>query len=514
MYDEFGYGLAVPEAIQGFLRYALPAYAVLVGDGNYDPKNYLKAGGVNYFPVYLAAIDPWMGETFADNRYACVSGADRWPDLFLGRLPVNSLAQANEMVDKTMAYEQTMGGQGWNGHLTFVADIQPDPRRGQLSRSLGRRGQQLCPALLYHLQGLSRHDRRLDLRDRRRLQAAGLRERDQCRNTAGQFRRPLGADAVVWLQILELPAIGSLTNANRYPIMLPFTCLEGYFIWPYAGTECLGEALVRATDKGAVASWSPAGLGVTDGHDSLNKGFFQAVLHAIFELGPATYAAKLRLYNTGANLDQIDTYHVFGDPALRINHVSYADVRMEKTVEAVPPVLPGDAITYTLTFTNAGPRVAAQVVLTDLIPALFVNPTVVYTTPNVLAQRPGPAFSWTIADLPPHTGGQVKVRATVDPAAVPPVSVLNEARIMAQTADKYLANNVNWAHHHQVECLSAAGAEEILGTLATRRPGTVVRNPGQSTRGARDWPGWFCDWRTLTKRAARVIVGPGKGIGL
>ncbi len=42
-------------------------------------------------------------------------------------MPVNSLAEANEMVDKTIAYEQTQGGADWNQHLVFVAGEQPDP---------------------------------------------------------------------------------------------------------------------------------------------------------------------------------------------------------------------------------------------------------------------------------------------------------------------------------------------------------------------------------------------------
>ncbi len=51
VYDEFGYGLSVPEAIRAFLRHAYdnweppaPTYAVFMGDGTYDPKEYLGKG--------------------------------------------------------------------------------------------------------------------------------------------------------------------------------------------------------------------------------------------------------------------------------------------------------------------------------------------------------------------------------------------------------------------------------------------------------------------------------------
>ena len=77
--------------------------------------------------------------------------------------------------------------------------------------------------------------------------------------------------------------------------------------------------LVRVDGKGAVASWSPTGLGVAHGHDFLNKGFLEAVfVDGVRELGPATYAGKWRLYNAGVSPEQIEEYTLLGDPALQI----------------------------------------------------------------------------------------------------------------------------------------------------------------------------------------------------
>ena len=54
-------------------------------------------------------------------------------------------------------------------------------------------------------------------------------------------------------------------------------------------------------------------------------------------------------------------------------------------------VLPasGAELTQTLTFTNDGPATAHDVVLTHVIPSELVSPTVVYTSPEVVGQRPG-----------------------------------------------------------------------------------------------------------------------------
>jgi uncharacterized repeat protein (TIGR01451 family) len=177
-----------------------------------------------------------------------------------------------------------------------------------------------------------------------------------------------------------------------------------------------------------VASWAPTGLGVAYGHDLLSKGYLDAVFFQdIREFGPATYMGKLLLYQDGSSLEQIEEYLVMGDPALRINALD-PELQIEKTVEPVGQVEPGDVLTYTLTFTNAGMVTAHQVVLTDIVPSELVSPTVLFTSPEVLTEHPSITFAWSITDLLPHTGGEVQFRATVSPGAGPGV-IVNEAQI-------------------------------------------------------------------------------------
>lgn len=197
--------------------------------------------------------------------------------------------------------------------------------------------------------------------------------------------------------------------------MVPMTCYEGFFHAP--GMSSLGESLVRAAGKGAIASWSPTGLGVAMGHDYLNSGLYQALFFDdVTQLGPATTQAKLYLYSrTAGYRELLDTYVLFGDPALRLN-VLDAEVGIEKTVTPTTPVQPTDAVTFTLTVTNQGPATAHGVVITDVVPAFLANPQVVST--NVaLAQRPGAPFAWDVADLAPGQVGTIVIRGTVDGAA-------------------------------------------------------------------------------------------------
>ena len=133
VYDEFSYGIFNPMAIHDFLAYAYtnwtspaPSYILLVGDGHYDFKNYLGTGEPNYIPPYLADVDPWIGEATSDNRYACVSGEDNLPDLFIGRLPVRSSAEASAMVNKILSYEQNPATGNWNQQVLLPTDNPDD----------------------------------------------------------------------------------------------------------------------------------------------------------------------------------------------------------------------------------------------------------------------------------------------------------------------------------------------------------------------------------------------------
>ncbi|MFL7808614.1 MAG: hypothetical protein AB8I80_08290, partial [Anaerolineae bacterium] len=59
------------------------------------------------------------------------------------------------------------------------------------------------------------------------------------------------------------------------------------------------------------------------GHDALLAGFYDAVYDGgLTELGAATAASKAAL--PGAYADLLDTYHLFGDPAMNL-HLSHIE---------------------------------------------------------------------------------------------------------------------------------------------------------------------------------------------
>ena len=120
-----------------------------------------------------------------------------------------------------------------------------------------------------------------------------------------------------------------------------------------------------------------------------------------------------------------------------------SDLSVTKT-DAVDPVTVGNNLTYTITVSNAGPSDAADVSLTDLIPA--------NTTFVSLAQISGPAFALTFngtavtATRPTLAAGATAVFTmvvTVNSATFFGTTLSNTVSVTSTTADPNVANNAD-----------------------------------------------------------------------
>lgn len=72
-------------------------------------------------------------------------------------------------------------------------------------------------------------------------------------------------------------------------------------------------------------------------------------------------------------------------------------------------ILPGEQVTYTITYANIGPQVATRVVLTDLMPFEFLSDFSVDSTTSLT--QIGPPYIWQLPNVAPGTGGSVTIRA-------------------------------------------------------------------------------------------------------
>ena len=117
--------------------------------------------------------------------------------------------------------------------------------------------------------------------------------------------------------------------------------------------------------------------------------------------------------------------------------VQTADLAVTKTVTPTV-VVPGDWITFALTFQNVGLSPAEDVVLTDVLPSQLISPSWTYRTfpaGGTIAARPGVTYAWNLPDLAPTEGGVVTVTARVDPGlAWPAVLTLTNGVTIATSS--------------------------------------------------------------------------------
>jgi hypothetical protein len=332
LYDRWSDGQISPTAIRNFLRWARatwpipPQSVTLVGDGSYDPRNYLGRNNPTLIPPYLAPVDRWLGETACDTCYAQLDGDDPLddllPDLWIGRLPVKSAAELADVVHKVIGYETASGGMEWRSRALLIADDADGA--GDFAAFAETAAAQLppgsAPERIYF--GANAPFGEPD--------AARARTRTREALNAGAGLVIYSGHSSHWQWATTDPSLpdgyllslydpDTLTNGMRLPVVLAMTCLSsGFHQASFSGTT-IDERLVLHPHGGAVAVWGSAGLGLAYGHESLQRGFLQELRTTPAGepalLGALTHAGFHELVrHANCCQDAVRTFTLLGDP--------------------------------------------------------------------------------------------------------------------------------------------------------------------------------------------------------
>lgn len=364
LYNLFTGGIYNPVAIKRFLAYAYenweppaPAYALLVGDGHW---NFMGDGAASYgearpvrMPPYLVWSDPWQGEVDSSNLLAAFVGDDLLPDIMLGRAPVSSADQMQAIVDKTIAFESAAQA-GWQQRALFAADnAEPEVDFKALSEAVSQRLPTAIEVDPHYLDDYMGDGAECSVNNPCPAITAEITA--SLNITGASFLNYTGQGFVpAWAQeqILARSHIPTLDNGQRLPIVVDMTGLTGYWYHPVSPAySSLAVELLAAESRGAVATFSPSGMGL--GQEVLHAAFYDALFEDdVAALGEAAGFSKLALYETGKHHELINSFTVFGDPALRFPtglHRPYLSVDM-------PGIsgLPGEELVYHLSAGNTG----------------------------------------------------------------------------------------------------------------------------------------------------------------
>ena len=307
----FGYGELSPEAVRDFIAYAYhewraPSlrYVLLLGDATYDFKDALGTGVTNQVPPFMMKTSYLW--TASDPAYAAVNGDDMLPDVAIGRLPARSAEELRVMINKIIAFET--GERSEDAPFVLIADDADE------AGSFARDAEEIASTLLatrtmtkIYLDELGTTSTRASIR--------------QSFDDGASLVSYLGHGAIhLWAgeNLFNSGNVSALSPQSRQPLVLTMNCLNGYFHFPYF--DSLAEALVKAEGKGAIAAFSPSGLSV----NAPAHRYHQAILRELLSgehtrLGDAVLAAQKRYADTGAFPELLSIYHLFGDPALRLD---------------------------------------------------------------------------------------------------------------------------------------------------------------------------------------------------
>lgn len=416
IYDEFSAGRVDPEAIRSFLRYAYdhwnsgrepPAYVLLVGDGHYDFTGATGAFGTPpppiLIPPFLVRVDPWLGETAADNRYVSLDGPnDFLPEMHIGRIPAQTPADVTAVVNKIIAYESDTSPGEWQRRVVFVADNYADPSGNFHNLSDDIRFNYLPdayddPIIYYNGNYFTANDMRLAIRGA--FDQGGLML--QWFGHASRFRW----GSVSMFNIFDVPALASHTNDTQWPMTVSYSCWSGYFINLDNGYQALGETLLLAPQRGSIVDLSPSGLHVGSDLNKLNRAVVRATLQDRIErAGKAFDQAKAYYFaSAGGAYDVIDSQIFFGDPALKL-HLPASDLTASTLAVDKTTAQPGDTLAYTLTLSNTGLLTATDVSVTVDYDQVYGQVTATQEPGGVAPPtNTGGVLTWTVPSLPPGT---------------------------------------------------------------------------------------------------------------
>lgn len=325
VYDEFNAGIYHPKAVPAMLKWAAehwtppaPMFLTLMGDGHWNFKGFnpaLYPPRPNHIPPYLAWVDWWQGEVPADALYGDLDG-DMVPEVAVGRLAVNTLTEANAVVDKIINYDQGTRSANWQRKALFVAD-NPDPAAGDFPAAsdiiIANHTPQDLEITRAYLSRSPSPPTQAEIQATRQAISDTIQSGVWMVQYMGHGAIQLWAGEAIW-QTSDVPG---LRNADKLPIVLTFNCLDGYFAHPV--TFGLAETMQRHIGGGSIAAISPSGLGLASDQQEFRKLLLDVMFKEdVRELGTALTTAKRQYYQIYGNNYLIQTMTLFGDPALRL----------------------------------------------------------------------------------------------------------------------------------------------------------------------------------------------------
>ncbi|MEE4214769.1 MAG: C25 family cysteine peptidase [Bacteroidales bacterium] len=316
-----------------------PAFLLIAGDLNYVPASQ----GTNYLTdMYYAEFD---------------GDGDFIPDMFTGRLPAKDTIQLKAMVRKIIQYEsfafadtvdhyrKAMAFTGFDeGYVSYMD--------GHVSYAAGYFNENPYPTESY----IFKHEMSDSIRNVRYDSVKVLMNKG-----LGFINYTGHGSATSWLETgINNTFAAAMTNNSRYPLVISNACLTAKF----NDNNCIGSAMVRAVDKGALAFigctndsywaedyyWSIGAGAFVDNpsYEETGLGFYDRLFHLNGEkpsdwyttTGQIVYGGNLGVSASTSPRKQYywETYVLLGDPSIS-PYIGNPEILDDPLPDKIPPAL-------------------------------------------------------------------------------------------------------------------------------------------------------------------------------
>lgn len=328
---EFSGGVFDPTAIRDFLKFAYeswtvkPFYVLLLGDGTFDYLNTVK-DNKNFIPTYqtVASLNEIISYP-SDDYYTKISGNDNKVDLAIGRMNVNTTKEADIVIDKIIAYENSESKSDWRNSITLIADDGPagigaddGPLHTSQSENLANN---ILPKSLYQNKiylvaypteyvGMGRRKPEVN-----KAIINSINEGTLLLNYIGHGSPELWAHENVFEKTTSMPQIKN----DKYYFLTAATCDFGRYDDP--SMQSSAEAMLTLSNAGAILGFTAARVVYSQYNATLNDSLYTNLFRSKEIDGMPSPVGKVYFLTKQYQVDKEndEKYHLFGDPAVRLN---------------------------------------------------------------------------------------------------------------------------------------------------------------------------------------------------
>ncbi|HSV88847.1 MAG TPA: type IX secretion system sortase PorU [Bacteroidales bacterium] len=376
VYNEFSSGTPDIGAIRNFMKMffdraqnqaQLPRYLLLFGNGTFDNRNILGFGG-NFIPTFQSQNSLQYDRSFmTDDFFGLLDDneglhAEGNLDIGIGRLPVRTIEEARDVVEKLIRYQKPetnapnlpggMPAHGlvnqfadWRNKVVFIADDQDFNRHFIDSEILAGIMESQFPE--FNIEKIY-----FDAFPQLTL-AGGVRYPDVNRsineavNQGALLINYIGHGGTTGLaheRVLTFSDIASWNNYYNLPVFMTATCEFSRFDNPDPDQNSAGVRIFLKPGGGAIALFTTTRLAWSGPNMTLNRNFIDAAFEQDSQgnfnrLGEIIRLSKVR--STG-HLEtwRISNFVLLGDPSMLMAHPRYQVITesMPDTIKAFQTV--------------------------------------------------------------------------------------------------------------------------------------------------------------------------------